>query len=133
MGEVAADNIINAINQARDTLRKQRPWSEQADNELVGVINRVRDWEEEVESLRAELARLRPEPEEAPQPKLYRIIWWQSLVQGMTDGQTLEENVTREQVPARIAYHRIGLAGAIGVMIDAAPMSFVPSGDKKDE
>lgn len=80
---------------------------------------------------------VRFEPARAPEPEpaqdLYRIVWWQSMIQGMTDGETLEEGVPREQVEERIMHWRISLAGALGAMVDACPMSFVPAGDSREE
>lgn len=74
-----------------------------------------------------------PEPEPEPAQDLYRIVWWQSLIQGLAQGETLEENVPREQVEGRVMHWRISLHGAVGVMVDACPMSFVPAGDNKEE
>ena len=71
------------------------------------------------------------EPARKPEPELYRIVWWQSLIQGMAHGETLEENVPKEQVYARVAYWRISLAGGVGVQIGSGPMSWIPEGDKR--
>lgn len=84
------------------------------------------------EFVRFEPARA-PEPEPEPAADLYRIVWWQSMIQGMTGGETLESNVPREQVEGRVMHWRISLRGALGVMVDACPMSFVPAGDNKED
>ena len=81
---------------------------------------------------------VRFEPQPAPeldktQEDLFRVVWWQSMVQGMTGGETLEADVPREKVQERVMHWRISLAGAVGVMVDACPMSFVPAGDHRED
>ena len=73
------------------------------------------------------------EPKAKPEPELYRIVWWQSLIQGLAQGETLEENVPLETLNERVASWRISLAGGIGAMVGSCPMSFIPEGDKRDE
>ena len=80
-----------------------------------------------------ELVRFEPKEQPKPAPDLYRIVWWQSLIEGMAQGETLEENVAPDELDVRVLHWRISLRGAIGAMVGSCPMSFVPEGDKRTD
>ena len=107
-----------------------------ASPELTEAVTRLG---ERLRSVQADMAAacreaIGEEPKkEDPKPQLYRVVWWQSMVQGMAQGETLEENVPAERLEARVADWRASLSGGIGVMVGSCPMSFIPAGDKRGE
>jgi hypothetical protein len=67
------------------------------------------------------------------QPELYRIVGWQSLIEGMLFGKTYRVNVKKTDLMWEIADLQKDFPPQTGFRFGGMLMSQVPEGDKKHE
>lgn len=107
--------------------------------ELEAIVQRMTPVVEAVSQGRGDSANLRTQATgimddlKPKEERKYRIVWWQSLIQGMVDGETLDSDLTEGQARIKFIERRIDFKDAYGVQLAIAPMSFIPKGDNKQE